>query len=482
MNVCYLCGQNMVDRPGDYQTNRSKYQTLAIRHEEHIIQNALYGRLTRNDILCEACGGKLADEVDADFCKIFQGITEQLKHVLASRDHGGNSFNRTLKGYIFKKDGEKIAVHVKDWKVLPIKPDYDFIESEQKVKIFCPVKVAMNYQNYVLKELKARGVDVTKVTVEIIDDISDAGDLGIFFSEGVDNFNTEFTLGLNKIATGFAVANGIDRNNLPCTLDLVNKKIVFTSNVVPFYPYATMDMMMEPFRIASESEYPTHTLVLYTDDFSDKKKLVCYVDLFSTFQFYVILNHDYKGENIQKIYYQTIIKQQKPEIDIRNTRMKFLSIVAEAIGVSMTEIQGKNVAEIYSYLEIKYNQMTVSYELDLKEYIRHIVSRVSTNLLIKKSGITAHLSDLEKEILDATPELEIDDIMDMHHEFNRLESDTTVNYRQNFIETDDQFSPRMHSTLFKMIEMNNVKPDIFKTYGHYKFYQLSQFIKMNEPK
>ncbi len=472
----------MVDRPIDYHHNIGKYKDLAIRHEEHIIQNSIYGRLTDKNILCEGCGGKLSVDVDAEFSKIFHGITEQLKHVLASKDHGGNNFSRTLKGYIFKKDRTKIDVHIKEGKVAPIKPDYEYIELEKKVNIFCSRKIAKDYQNFVKKELVSKGIDISEITFDIIEDISNRGDLGVFFSEGIIDFNSKIKLGLNKIATGFAVANGIDRTQLPCTLDITKNKIIFTSNVVPFYPFSALDITIEPFRVVAEDNYPTHTLILYTDNFSKNKKLVCYIDLFSTFQFYVILNHDFEGDDIQKTYYQTILKQDKPVLNIRNTRMKFLNIVAEAIGVSMEELKGKKVEDIYAYLETKYNQMTVSYELDLNEYVRHLTSRASTNLLLNKTGITSHLTDLEKEILEATPEMEIDDISSIYHELNRIENDATLNYRQNYIETDEDLRPSINSTLLKMIEMNNKSQDIFKSYGHLKFYQLTQFITMNKPK
>lgn len=482
MGKCYLCGQDMIDRPADYHINPEKYKSLALRHEEHIIQNSIYGRLTNNDILCETCGGKLADDIDGDFCKIFEGITEQLKHIFASKDHGNNNYNRTLKGYIFKAGGSKIEVHIKGGKVVPKNPDYDYIESEKKVKIYCPPKVAKNYQIFVKNELSKKGIDINHITIEIIDDISGTGNLGVFFSEGVVDFNKKFKLGLNKIATGFAVANGIDRNQLPCTLNIADKKIIFTSNVVPFYPYATFDFFIEPFRAITESEYPTHTLILYTDDFSNKKILVCYIDLFSTFQFYVILNHNYKGENIQKVYYQTVLKQQKPEINIKGVRMKYLNIVAEEIGVSFQELEGKSIDEIYNYLEIKYNQMTMPYELDLSKYISNISNRVSINLIMKNAGLTSHLSSVEKEILEATPEMDSDDIISMYHEINRIENEQKINYRQNYIEVRENSHPTMYSTLFKMIEMNNISTEPFKSFGHLKFYQLTQFIRMNDPK
>jgi hypothetical protein len=79
--------------------------------------------LTSDNILCEACGGKLST-IDSDFCKIFESLTERIKHLLASKDHGNSDFKRTLKGYIFKKDGTKIPVHVKEGKVTQVRADF----------------------------------------------------------------------------------------------------------------------------------------------------------------------------------------------------------------------------------------------------------------------------------------------------------------------------------------------------------------------
>lgn len=303
MGICYLCGENMVDRVLEQPNNQ---MTSKIRHEEHIIQNALYGRLTDCNILCEDCGSKLSRDVDSNFCKAFDGIIEQIKHILASKDHGNNKYNKTLKGFITKSDGQKISVQIKNGKVSPIKPEYDYLESANLVNIYAPYEIAKNYVNWVKKDLISKGYDINSITFEIKDDISDFGDLGINFSEGIENFDLVFKLGLNKIATGFAIANGITREQVPRTLDTIDKKIIFSSNVIPFCAIGPFDFLLEPFRPILEKEYPSHTLILYTENHINKKLLVCYIDLFSTFQFYVILNDNYKGDSINKIYYQTI--------------------------------------------------------------------------------------------------------------------------------------------------------------------------------
>lgn len=48
---CYLCGKKFND-------------TDTQEHEEHIIQQALGGTITANDILCKNCGNRLSKEID----------------------------------------------------------------------------------------------------------------------------------------------------------------------------------------------------------------------------------------------------------------------------------------------------------------------------------------------------------------------------------------------------------------------------------
>lgn len=471
----------MIDKV-EYLKDPSKFGAVPkFKHDEHIIQNALYGRLTDDEILCETCGTKLSEEIDSNFIKLFDGFTVPINHILASKDHGGN-LSKTLLGYILKHDGQKIEIQVRDGKVTPRKPDYDFIKETNRVKVYANSKTIKHYKVHVLKELEKSGVDIHTLQVELIDDIQDFGEMGVNFSEGVEDFNLKIKLGLNKIATGYAISNGIDRNDLPCTLDTKKEKIIFTTNVVAFYPYGVLDLMIEPFRIVLEEDFPTHTLMLYTDNSFGKTKLVCFIDLFSTFQFYVILNHDYKGDKVNTTYYQTIIKQKKPDINVRRSRWKYLPLLAEAMNVDKKDMVGMSIDEMYDFLEKKYKQFNVSYSLDINESIRKVASRLSTNLILKNK-MSSHLGALEKEILDATPELDTDDMLCLYHELNRVDIETPeLFYKKEFVALDEDKAPILHSTLMKMIELNNNGFDGFKSYGHSKFFLLSRFVHINENK
>ncbi len=481
METCYLCGQTMVDRD-EYLLNIANFPLLPkFKHNEHIIQNALYGKLKAGNILCETCGSKLADRIDTEFVSFFQSFTIPISHILGSKDHG-NNLKRSLGGRVRMRDGATFEGVVFEGKVTPRIPFFNFNPDSNVVKIYANPKVMKDYEAHAIRQVIETGVDKDSLKIEQHTEINDYSEVAFSFSEGVKDFNLKFKLGLNKIATGFAIENGIDRNSLPCTLDTVNEEIIFSKNVVPFFPCGILDLMIEPFRIVLEKDFPTHTLMLFTDQSFPKTKLICYVDLFSTFQHYVVLNHDYEGEPINKTYYQTIIKQFIPEINIRGTRWKHLNILADSLGVDSNEMVGMSGEEMYAHLEKKYLQLKNSYTLEINDVVRHISSRISINMLLRKNKMSlAHLSELEKEILDATPDLDIDDMLCMHAELHRIEAESPELYfRKEYYTLNENRELVIRSTFAKMLALNSQGFEGFKSYGHAKFIQLRHFVALNE--
>lgn len=475
---CYICDRELVDRPADFVQNESKYKGLPIAHEEHIIQNAIYGRLKSSNILCEECGSKLGGQIDSDFCSLFTSFTERLKPILASKDHGSNSFQKSLNGYLYKIDGSKLDVKIKGGKVVPLKPDYEYVQAKNLVNIFATKKVAKEYQHKAISDLKKRGINTKKLKIKIIDDLSGYGSVGFHFSEGVANFNDKFKMGFNKIAMGYAMSKGINRNSVPRIFDVNSSEIIFTNNVIPFYPFGALELAIESFRAVIEDGYPTHTLILFTESYTTSKKLICYIDLFSTFQYYVVLNDKYNGDDILEHYSQTILKQELPELNIRANRWKHLLIIAHELGVSQNELSGKTIEEIYVFLETKKNQRVVSYTKDLVKYFHAATNRVTQNIMLKNAAYFNHLEEDEKQIVESMPDLDREDLFSINAELQRLEIDFF--YRMNFIEFLEKEELKLTSTVAKIIEIYNINQELFVSYGYFKFFQLSQFIQQKE--
>lgn len=475
MSICYLCGKILVDRPNDFHKSHTQYTKCAIKHKEHIIHNALYGRLTFENILCENCGKKLAINIDTDFCKLFQTFTEMLKSVSISKEHGRNSFKQ-LPAYLFNEKAGTISVKYSDGKILPLKPYYFQNKEDKKLFIFCDKKTSKDYKKHVINKLELEATfNKNEYEVVLIDDLSCYGNVSYPFSEGVVDFNKKLRLGLNKIATGFAIGKGVSRKDIPRTLDITNEEIIYTSNIVPFYPVSNIEYYMEHLRPILENGYPTHTLILYTEKVMGQKRLVCYIDLFSTFQFYVILNDNFCGNDIREIYYQTIVKKDKTRIDIRNTGLDELDLVIADLKISNNEIKGKNIDELYDYLEKKYNQSNVSYLFDFDSYFLQMAEIILEDMQIKLTNrYNAYLQEGEKEIIDTI--FEIKDLELICQEFDWIQKNGSLNYRINYLKKCPE-NYKFYSTLSEIMRMIKENFNELQSYGHLKFYQLSCFIQ-----
>ena len=475
MSICYLCGKILVDRPNNFHKNHMKDTMYTIKHKEHIIHNALYGRLTFENILCENCGKKLAVSIDSDFCKLFQPFTEMLRPISISKEHGRNKLNQ-LPAYLFNEKIGMINVKYIDGKILPLKPYYFQSRKDKKLFIFCDKKTSKNYKDYVINKLELDATfNKNEYEVVLIDDLSFYGNVFYPFSAEVVDFNKKLRLGLNKIAAGFAIGKGVSREDIPRTLDITNGEIIYTSNIVFSYPVSRIEYYMEYLRPILENDYPTHTLILYTEKVMTQKRLVCYIDLFSTFQFYIILNDNFCGNDIHEIYYQTIAKKDKAIIDIRNTGLDELDLVIAELKISKNEIKGKNIDEIYDYLEKKYNQSTVNYKLDFDQHLFRMGEIILEDMKIKLTNESnSYLQEGEQEIIDTI--FETKDLEVIYREFYWIKKNKSLNYRINYLKKDLE-NYKLSSTLSEVMRMIKENSNKLQSYGYLKFNQLSRFIQ-----
>ncbi|EPE2685207.1 HNH endonuclease [Vibrio alginolyticus] len=121
MDSCYLCGEVF---------NESD----VLKHDEHIIQQAIGGTLTSDSVLCKSCGENLGNTVDVPFNMMFDSICTRLD---IKKDRG-NKKKGTAKGVIFGKgdcygnDLSGIEVFWRDSKVTPVIPIHRYTPDEKK--------------------------------------------------------------------------------------------------------------------------------------------------------------------------------------------------------------------------------------------------------------------------------------------------------------------------------------------------------------
>lgn len=381
---CYVCNKEIMDKP----TSTSYCKAPG----EHIIHNGIRGKLVSRTILCEECGGAYNKD-DANFCKIFAPFIVALNDRMIPADHGKPDGN-TLKGSIFKtpdiKEGDNgMEVTAKNGKVIPIQPYYT-IEGN-KIDVYAGEKRIKDYLKVLTKELTDKGEDINHYTIEPHTDIHDQGYLAYYFSKGNDTFNVDFKKGMVKIATEYAIHCGIGREVLTEVISIDDNgrgTIDYDkAKLTPFIPTTLFDILYENYRYLFEDGYPSHMLKLFTSKYHDgKTRLYCYLDLFSTFQYYVLLNDDYKGEEISKTYAQRLIPERL-RIDVSNYSPKDLSIVVQEYKIDKSGLEGKNYDEQVAYIQTcidKYPLQTYDLQVALEnavERINQIVTAYYVKLL-----------------------------------------------------------------------------------------------------
>lgn len=282
---CYVCGKELAKG----ELKKGQVQT----HGEHIIPNALAGHLISNKILCKDCGSSLSRE-DADFTDIFKAFVMLLKQggKLSPLDHGNNS-NRMTEGEIYTDSGTiKIKLN-SEGKIIPLKPEFKIHEGSNVIDIIANKKIISDYKKLVENEAK-NIVDVSKYTFNEVTNLFDKGPLGLYFSKDRPDFNTSITEGLAKMVVEFALHNDIDRNQLKGILNINEETGESQYNynnlkVITFIPNNIFDLIYESDREEYDSNFPSHVLKLFTEKFTDgSKNLLAYVELFSTFQYYIL--------------------------------------------------------------------------------------------------------------------------------------------------------------------------------------------------
>lgn len=275
MRICYLTGEKLKAKEPDVTHDDS--ESL-----EHIIPNALGGKLKSSDILSHKGNQDLNTLIDVPFTKIFEGFCLRLD---LNKDRKTSPSMRGL------HVGYDADVVFKNNRYYPAKP---FFDDEKNVIYADSQKTGENYKKYLLKNNKITALD----KIAIFDDM--AGNIHLKFA--LDN--KVFKQGLAKIAAGFASINKVSRENLKDVIDLESKSFREKIIVAPSVPTNDLERRFE-LQASKSSHYPMHGLVLSGS--KSERFLYCHVELFSAFQWYVLLDDDYEGEDIHHTYAHQLV-------------------------------------------------------------------------------------------------------------------------------------------------------------------------------
>lgn len=352
MSNCYLCNEIL---------------TTENDHGEHIFQQALGGTLIKNGILCKDCGNILGKEIDVPFVEIFKNYISRLP---INFDRKSENKNFTEEGNIFIPELDltfRFRINKNDF--LPV--GVDTFMHDGKLIILYPKGMSENN----LEGLKKGKMEHFKIDnpdkVIVIRDFNK-------YSENIYAIpfnlkNIPYKQGMSKIAIGFAIANGVKREELECVLDSDNHNIRQKIPLLPYMPWDFINGAIEEVRFSSDDlRYLCHQVKL----FNLEKRLFCYIEIFGTFQCYILLSEKYNGKDINQSYMQPIFKQKREELPSL-PRYKYLLLYKHLLPEDeKLECTENTLKKINNAIRKRPN------ELDLDEYYSDLLSAVINNWIL----------------------------------------------------------------------------------------------------
>lgn len=473
---CYVCGKVLSEHPSSDECRC---------HDEHIIPNAIGGHLTSRDFLCESCGGSLS-KGDKAFTDIFAPFIVFLNQAGLLRALDRNNVDKKiLTGGIFENNelsSDPVQkIKYQKGKATPCKPFYSIDETNKRVFIFAEKKTARHYRAYVEQQMKNDAKSIDQYQFDIFDDLSSLGFLGINFSKGKPNFNQDLKDGLLKIATEIALYAGVKREDLASVLDIDESTGTSTykinTYVWPYTPQSIPDILYENERYNIDANYPAHILKVFSEkNIEGGKSLLCYIELFSTFQYYVLLNDDYKGKDVDSTYAQKLSSNYVESIEeLEALDYSDLDIAIREAKLSREELKGLSREEICA--KIHDVQRRKGSEFDLKATVVKDYEWISKQIFLPLATTAKekHCTQLSDSTLRSFVELQKSDKYTCQEVIEVFaEQPKEVYFRKMaIVKEEGQLVGRSYPEL--CLQLYDKRPECVQEYTTVKFSQLSNY-------
>ncbi len=289
MEKCWFCGV--------------EFSEITPSTIEHIIPTSLGGKLKAN-ILCKECNEFFGQTIDSDFNEMLSFITARYSNLISDRN-----IKPQKECLLTLLNGNTIKVYCKNNLFIPKKPYPDDVNKilyghKNACKQF---KKQPKYSDY---EIHEDCTGISAITLDLKNDI--------------------FKKSMIKIAINFAIREKI---KFDLNFNIKDKQFINLNNVIPYFPQSKLEHYFEIHEDKYNPNYPIHSLKLFTLNYiGNNLHLFCFIELFSTFKCYILLDNNYKGKEFILSYGQkTFIKQEdksstknKNTIDIDNNFKVFL--------------------------------------------------------------------------------------------------------------------------------------------------------------
>lgn len=278
MAKCYICGDEITEN------NKT---------EEHIILNAIGGKLKPDTLICKHCNSTTGDDIDA-------ALAKQLNHLSnlfnISRDRG----NVPNLECILEKDNEEILIQPGGKPILRKPIIKEEIDEKNNIKITVNSpngEVAKKVIRGLERKYNKQGKHATEVyqrkSIKYLDQKCKISiNIG-----GEKAFRS-----ICKMAVNLYMYKGGIRKYIEHLIPYIQGKEIL--NCVKFY-YNGKNIIYK-----NKGEV-LHSIIIKGD--KNQKLLVGYIELFNCYKFSILLNDKYDGENIEYTYYFDVLERKEIE-------------------------------------------------------------------------------------------------------------------------------------------------------------------------
>ncbi len=295
MAQCYKCNIELVR---EKDANAEVIAAKRYSSEEHIISNFCGGQITSYELLCTKCNNDLGTELEGELSK--QLLFHNLFNFKLDRGKQTDSY---IVAYTTETRKEVLINRKLGWR--HFKPSIKLSSDGEIEELICQTE---KEAREVLTGLKRK-----HPSIDIEGNLKKMKWVNEFLPEKID-FNNRTIGGAKvyrafaKIAVNFFLSKGGDKSLIKGVIDYVC--IPGTTNLFSTFYYS-----FSPIHKLAEQEI-SHILYLKGDN--RKRLLYCYIELFSTINFIVILNRDYDGQNFTDQYcYDIINNAEIPDKEIK---------------------------------------------------------------------------------------------------------------------------------------------------------------------
>lgn len=358
MKKCYICGEKLTK------------DNISV---EHIIPNAIGGKLKSKELICKKCNSKLGDSMDNELAKQLEFFSN---HLNIDRERGkpndiifieketNMEYRRKANGKFLPKNDLEVKKEIMDDGKIRF-----YISSTNK-------KTVLKKVEEISKKYEIKNEDIENSLKYTKHNLNE---MHTYLTFGGKNIQ----LALYKIAINFFIYSRGDIKHIEHLINCLRQNNTDNTN-----GYSKQISTKNTDSI--KENYIPH--IIYVEGNSEEHILYAYIEFFGTIQFLILLNNNYDGVDMKYTYCYDFISKSEIDISSFNLKLDYNKIKNNKYNIDLKI--SNDLSNRFKYLL----GIKATRELTSKLYNNNLSSEEKYNLYTEIAGIYYKLKLYDKAI------------------------------------------------------------------------------------